>query len=391
MKYTFRFSLLLASLAVAATGCHMPANSPYEKLASHRPLYNPHTNVLPPSQMLMHPGPGVDGPGPGVMMTGNPVSGLGAGGCGPGAIPGRVPTSQISFIGMDGMQVNWDVTQPGSFDSEAHVFPSAYNFPQGAIYRLKLSNIPSERHRGKELYPTIEIAPTTPKTEAFLAHNSIPFQLTGEDFDHVASGNFVTKVIYLPDAEHQELAVAGVETLVSTRLDPGVDPIVEADRKGSILMIVRLGNKDLQAAGGSGAGTVTPAGYNAAACGGDGCYPGNGAAAYLAGVTAPSYGMPITGTPIGLPGPPHLPLGHQAGLQSHTIKNHTHMHIPGPVEHFKVDVKQKPGLSYPEPVSHVRIVEKSKANQVFTQPCDNKTYYQGGGGGASCYSSDCEQ
>ena len=42
---------------------------------------------------------------------------------------------------------------------------------------------------------------------------------------------------------------AGVETLVSTRLDPGVDPIVEADRQGAIMAIVRLGNIDLQAAG----------------------------------------------------------------------------------------------------------------------------------------------
>ncbi len=64
------------------------------------------------------------------------------------------------------------------------------------------------------------------------------------------SGNFVTKVIYLPDPEFQELALAGVETLVSTRLDPGVDPIVEADRRGSILAIIRLGNKDLQVADG---------------------------------------------------------------------------------------------------------------------------------------------
>ena len=53
----------------------------------------------------------------------------------------------------------------------------------------------------------------------------------------------MTKVVYLPDAQYQELAVAGVETLVSTRLDPGTDPITEADRRGCIsLAIVRLGN-----------------------------------------------------------------------------------------------------------------------------------------------------
>ena len=81
-------------------------------------------------------------------------------------------------------------------------------------------------------------------------------QFTEEDFDQVLSGNFVTKVIYLPDPEFQELALAGVETLVSTRLDPGVDPIAEADRRGSILAILRMGNKDLEA--GSGAERTRP-------------------------------------------------------------------------------------------------------------------------------------
>ena len=125
--------------------------------------------------------------------------------------------------------------------------PGRYSFPTGGIYRLKVTNIAGRE--GVELYPTLEVAPITPRTEAYLAHNAIPVQLTDEDFDQVAAGNFVTKVIYLPDPEFQELALAGVETLVSTRLDPGVDPIVEADRRGAILAIIRMGNKDLQAAG----------------------------------------------------------------------------------------------------------------------------------------------
>ena len=146
------------------------------------------------------------------------------------------------------MSVAWDVTAPGAFDSEPLIAPARYNFPQGAIYRLKLTNIPSRA--GVELYPTLEVAPTTPRTDAYLAHNAIPVQFTEEDLDQVLSGNFVTKVIYLPDAEFQELALAGVETLVSTRLDPGVDPIVEADRRGTILAIIRVGNKDLEIPGG---------------------------------------------------------------------------------------------------------------------------------------------
>ncbi|HWB08163.1 MAG TPA: hypothetical protein VG826_02875 [Pirellulales bacterium] len=305
----------------------------------------PFSHNLPPAQQIMHPGPGVDGPGPGVMMLGDP---------GPPAV---AAATQVIFGGPEGMIIAWDVSAPGAFDSEPLVAPGRYNFPQGAIYRLKLTNIPGRE--GVELYPTLEIAPSLPRTDAYLAHNGVPVQFTEEDFDQVLSGNFVTKVIYLPDPDYQELALAGVETLVSTRLDPGLDPIVEADRRGAILAIIRVGNKDLQVGGQEQipGGPGMPAGaYGPGYCGPNAVPP-----AFMAGVTAPEYGMPISGTPIGLPGPPHVPLGAPAGLQQHTIHNHTHMHIPQPVEKIGIHVKQSPGMSYPKPVRHVYIHEQARA------------------------------
>lgn len=317
-----RFLSLFAIVAVLV-GC---------KAATH--------HNLPPEVQIMHPGPGVDGPGPGIMMLGDP-----------GPPPGLAsPASQIAFIGPEGMMIAWDLTHPGSFDSEPLVAPGRFNFPQGAIYRLKLTNVPGRP--GVELYPTLEVGCALPRTDAYLAHNAIPVQWTDEDFDQVLSGNFVTKVIYLPDAEFQELALAGVETLVSTRLDPGIDPIVEADRRGAIMAIVRLGNKDLEVPGAEETvGGPLPADY---------CPPGHGPVgppAFMAGVSAPQYGMPITGTPIGLPGPPHVPLGIPAGLQRHVIKNDTCVHIPPPTKKVKIHVKQTPGMSYPKPASHVYIHE----------------------------------
>ena len=271
----------------------------------------PFQHNLPPAERLAHPGPGVDGPGPGV-MTYQP------------AVPMPNQTSQLAFVGPEGMSINWDVSMPGGFDSEPLICPGRYNFPQAAIYRLKLTNVPARP--GVELYPTLEVGPAMPRTQAYLAHNAIPVQFTEEDFDQVLSGNFVTKVIYLPDPEYQELALAGVETLVSTRLDPGVDPIVEADRQGAILGILRLGNKDLEIPGEMmNTAGVVPASYGmqmdpqAAVPGGPlgvpmgssgGTVPQN----YISGVTGPQYGMPMVGTPIGLPGPPHVPFGIPAGL-----------------------------------------------------------------------------
>ena len=386
-------SLMLGMIVAAQSGCYL--HPPYGKMNDTTTLIPPmgkltHKNNLPPAEMLMEPGPGVGGPGPGIMATAPIVSPV-------------VRTSQVAFASPEGMSVSWDIGYPGAFDSDPLIVPGRYNFPQGAIYRLKLTDIPGRP--GVELYPTLEIGPPTPRTEAYLAHNAIPAQFTEEDFDQVLSGNFVTKVIYLPDPEFQELALAGVETLVSTRLDPGVDPIVEADRRGAILAIVRVGNKDLEMPGGegelvggmggmggpgggplpfaaSGGGGGPGCGPGGMGCGPGGtpCFPGPTGAMpagtpsqFIAGMTAPQYGMPISGTPIGLPGPPHVPLGVPAGLQKHVMVNHTKMHIPGPTKRLKIDVKEEPGFSYPEPVSHIHITEKSHVPPViFRQPLSDK-------------------
>jgi hypothetical protein len=427
------------SLAATLTGCHIPANSPLTGLAQIRPVAPQHSNVLPPAAMLQHPGPGVDGPGPGVLAAtsyeaalaasyaegvgfgggpdgsgmGADGGGLGGSGAGAGGMGGAcavgggaggmggmgggamAPTSQVGFIGPDGMQVRWDVSMAGGFDSTPLVTPGRYDFPQGAIYRLKITDIPGRE--GLELYPSLEVAPVTPRTAAFLAHNSIPFQLTEEDLDQVTTGNFVTKVVYLPDPCYQELAVAGVETLVSTRLDPGIDPVVEADRRGSILAIIRIGNKDLESSGVGGAGGVaggaginggiassgggTPVGLAAPLGMPSGGNPSQMPPAFITGMNAPQYGMPITGTPIGLPGPAHIPLGIPAGLQKHTITNHTKMHIPPPTRELKLHVQQNPGLSYPKPAHRAYIAENHTVpNIMLKQPKEDRRRWVDNGG-----------
>lgn len=375
-------SLCIAA-AVFATGC------------------TPVRHNLPPEQRLLEPGPGVGGPGPGVLMppamaggaAGAAMAGAGgegvvpAGYCPPGSeggamvggpmMGGMPPTVQVTFSQPESMHVRYSISGSGMFDSEPLVVPARQNFPQGGLYRLKLTNIPGRE--GVELYPTLELAVANPRTGAYLAHNAIPVQFTEEDLDQVLTGNFVTKVIYLPDPDFQGPALAGIDTLVSTRLDPGVDPIVEADRRGAILAIIRLGDKDIEmvqglamqgaaAEGGAmlaGSGLPIPFAPCSTSCGGIGGDGGNTAAlppqmpGLISGMTAPQYGMPYTGTPIGLPGPPHIPLGAPAGLKKHVMRNRTHMHIPEPVEKVKIGVRQAPGYSYPNPVSRVHISEQN--------------------------------
>lgn len=155
--------------------------------------------------------------------------------------------TSIRFAGPAGMKVAWYTGAPGggAFGPTMVEAPGRYNFPQGGIYRLKLADFPNRA--GLELYPTMEIIPSTLKTATFLAHSAVPINITEEDLEQVLAGNFVVKVLYLPDPAYQDLTAAGPDEVVSSRLEPGVDPVAEAQRRGSVLAIIRIGNIDLEA------------------------------------------------------------------------------------------------------------------------------------------------
>jgi hypothetical protein len=204
---------------------------------------------LPPGNLISPPG--IAGVPPGALPPGlRPPGAVAAVGAltGPVAAPFPIQRTEVRFVGPAGMKISWygpSADGKGGFGPQYLQAPARYNFLQASIYRLKLSDIPNRP--GLELYPTLEVVPAKPKTCTFLAHSAVPVSFTEEDFEQVAAGNFVVKVIYLPDPQFQDLAATGPDEVVSSRLEPGVDPIVEAKRRGSILLVVRLGNIDLEA------------------------------------------------------------------------------------------------------------------------------------------------
>jgi hypothetical protein len=364
MKYYF---LALGTLLLVCVGCGVLDSRNIVDNGAPGGVY-----TAPPAERLYRPGPMVDGPGPGVM----PML----------AAPAPPPSllsqeTQLRFVGPPGMQIGWEVR--GGFADNQLTAPARHNFRQGATYRLKLTHIPGAGREGLTLYPTLQVYPAAPTTAAYLAHDTVPMEITDEDLDQVQSNNFVTKVIYLPNPKYQELAVAGVETLVSTRLEPGVDPVAEANRLGTILAVFRMGNMDLEmpktaAPAGGVQDNIDQVSYYSPIMDGDKHefaepVPIAPAAVGLSAVpapmvaagsgqpgmpTSPVWGYPITSTPIGLPGPPHIPFGGPASLQSYTMRNLTDEHLPHPVDHFLVDVKHEPGYSLPAPVRHVEYKEE---------------------------------
>ncbi len=154
--------------------------------------------------------------------------------------------TEVRFLGPDGTRVRWMTTGPDGRpmpSPQSLTVPGRYNVLQAAKYRLKL-DIPREDLPA--LYPTLEVVPSNARTDTFLDHSAVPVAFTNEDFDQVRAGNYVIKVVYLPDPQFQDLATAGPEEIVSTRLEPGADPIAEAYRRGNILLVVRFGNIDLE-------------------------------------------------------------------------------------------------------------------------------------------------
>ena len=382
MRYYF---LALGALVVVCTGC-----ASFDTAGSSSVLSN-QEHVAPPASMMARPGPMVDGPGPGVLgMMAYPGAG---GGPGDGGIaPGMA--SQVKFIGPETMSVGW--LAGVGFARNQIASGQYYDFQQSAVYQLLLDGVSLPGMPVRGLYPTLEVRAAHPNTLAYLQHNAVPVEITEEDLEHVNSSNMVTKVIYLPDPEFQARAIAGVETLVSTRLEPGIDPVQQAERMGTVMLILRFGNKDLQppATIMQPDGSISQVSYRMMdgqqgevapptpirTLEGDG--GGGVPSAMIAAGGMPPWGMPITSTPIGLPGPPHMPYGRPAGLKSHTVRNLSPNNIPDPTDHLLIDVKHNPGYSVPKPVKHIQYTE----NHPVFRPGEVSAPASGGGfGGQGAY------
>ncbi len=183
------------------------------------------------------PSPGM-GPWGATALVPGAATGLG-GGAGGMYANGRTSVNFVSTPSTSKMRVGFQTA--GGF-ADALSVPQHYNFGQGNIYRLRLSSIPNRPD--VVYYPTLEVYPATKETITFLAHGTVPVGFTDEDFDQVKNGNMVVKVIYLPSSAFQDIAAA--EEIVSTRLEPGADPVAEATRRGTILAVIRLGNANLE-------------------------------------------------------------------------------------------------------------------------------------------------
>jgi len=316
----FRQSMPLDQVQLAGG---MPISPPGLPAGPGLPMANgvvPANGLIPAGGPMMGPPGGVP-PGPGMALPGGP-SGVPGAVAAVRALTGHAPNpfpvqrTEVFFTTPLDMKVSWYVPGPDGRPQVAPQsldVPARYNFLQAAIYRLKFSGIPGRP--GLELYPTLEVVPANPKTTAFLSHSAVPVDITEDDLNEVQAGNYLVKVIYLPYPQFQDLAVAGPGEIVSTRLEPGVNPIDEALQRGSILLVVRMGNIDLEAPGTPAMDAPSPYHKPPPPPGAFGMAPGMGMPGMPGGGPMVPYGMangmqpgmPGMPPPPGLPVPPGLP------------------------------------------------------------------------------------
>lgn len=121
------------------------------------------------------------------------------------------------------------------------------NVEYGKTTRLSLSR--NRDGRIDKWNASIKPAEPTGETQVYLKHNSVPIVITNEDLDLSPINSMpVVKVVYLPHPKTQELAVKGIETMVSTRVDPSVDVVTEAAKRGSVLITVWLTGNEPESA-----------------------------------------------------------------------------------------------------------------------------------------------
>ncbi len=109
----------------------------------------------------------------------------------------------------------------------------------GAVYRLKVTNIPL--NEGLEVYPTIEVIDRLYPPVGQERRFPIPIDITQEEIEMALSGRFVTRVIYLEDPDHALPVAEKPDEQTYFEVPPGDNPLNVADRLGRPMAILRLG------------------------------------------------------------------------------------------------------------------------------------------------------
>jgi uncharacterized repeat protein (TIGR01451 family) len=151
---------------------------------------------------------------------------------------GTSPLLFVQFSGGPGLRATfYQGHHRRSFDA-----PVVVGMRPGYCYRLRLSSLPG--HPGVSIFPTVEVRGSlklAPKLNA--ANYPAPVVLTEMDIESVLAGNLICKAIYLENPDRAVPASVPSALPMELNLPPGSDPLVEAQDRGRLMLLVRMGGR----------------------------------------------------------------------------------------------------------------------------------------------------
>jgi hypothetical protein len=185
--------------------------------------------------------------GPSADAQGPPVHWLHAGAMPPGAIGSQRllrdgPLSgyfqPVRIRAPKGARIS--LAEEGGFSSE-QADSVLLGMQIAGVYRFKVSEFGSDL--SQEVYPTVEVIDRLYPPAGLALRYPIPVELTAEELELAAHGNFVTRVIYLEDP-NQALPTSQKDGEQPWAEAPqGADPLVVADELGRPVAILRIGGR----------------------------------------------------------------------------------------------------------------------------------------------------
>lgn len=118
--------------------------------------------------------------------------------------------------------------------------PAQVGLMVGHMYRLKVTNLPDKP--GVEIFPTIELIDRLHPPAGQRDNFPVPINITLDDVELALAGNLVTRVVYV---EQPQIAAPYEldRTTVTQNLQKMDNAVLEADRRGRPIAIVRIGGR----------------------------------------------------------------------------------------------------------------------------------------------------
>jgi hypothetical protein len=144
----------------------------------------------------------------------------------------------VQFTGEEGLGIS--VATLGAF---ADPLPTETRFGLliGPVYRFRITNIPG--YEGREVFPTVELVDRLYPPAGGEMRFPVPIELTSEDLRLALEGHFITRVVYLEDPNRALPTAADPKHPSWFDAGPGVHPLVEVERVGRPIAILRMGGR----------------------------------------------------------------------------------------------------------------------------------------------------